>query len=86
MPSDRRLIGEATLVEPFIPPSLTAREQQVAELIQQGLTDREIADRLEISHWTVNTYTKTLFRKLGIRRRSAVGRALPAVIGQEAAA
>ena len=52
------------------PPSsdvLTARERDVLDGIARGLTNKEIAGQLGISHRTVETHRESLMRKLGIR-------------------
>ena len=51
------------------PPSdvLTARERDVLGGIARGLTNKEIAGELGISHRTVETHRESLMRKLGIR-------------------
>lgn len=51
------------------PPSdvLTARERDVLDGIARGLTNKEIAGELGISHRTVETHRESLMRKLGIR-------------------
>jgi len=55
---------------------LTPREQQVLELLSDGLTMRQIASRLGISARTVETHVSKLYRKLGVRTRvQAVSRA-----------
>ena len=55
---------------------LTAREQQVLELLSDGHTMRQIATRLSISPRTVETHVAKLYRKLGVRTRvQAVSRA-----------
>lgn len=46
---------------------LTARERDVLEGIARGLTNKEIAAQLGISHRTVETHRESLMRKLGIR-------------------
>ena len=46
---------------------LTARERDVLEGIARGLTNKEIAGELGISHRTVETHRESLMRKLGIR-------------------
>jgi DNA-binding NarL/FixJ family response regulator len=51
---------------------LTKREHAVAELLIQGLTNKEIGKRLNISIETVKTHLKSIFAKLGIQRRSQV--------------
>lgn len=55
-------------------PRLSEREREVARLVAQGLTDKEIARALGVSPTTVRTYVERLFDKLGIRRRSALAR------------
>jgi len=47
--------------------SLTARETEVLLLVADGLTNREIADRLDISPRTVETHRERLMTKLRIR-------------------
>jgi DNA-binding NarL/FixJ family response regulator len=61
---DVRSDGDGTL-----PPIdvLTARERDVLEGIARGLTNKEIAAELGISHRTVETHRESLMRKLGIR-------------------
>jgi DNA-binding CsgD family transcriptional regulator len=49
---------------------LTAREDQVLRLAIQGLSNDEIASRLDISRRTVEAHMHTLFRKTGVTRRS----------------
>jgi two-component system nitrate/nitrite response regulator NarL len=49
---------------------LTSRELQVIRLIENGLTNREIADRLSMALSTVKNHTHSIFDKLQIRRRA----------------
>jgi len=57
---------------------LSAREQEVARCVREGLTDKEIARRLAVGVPTVRTYLRRIFDKLGIERRSALaGWAMP---------
>ena len=49
---------------------LTAAERQVAGLVAEGLTSREIAVRLFVSPRTVDSQLASIYRKLGIRNRS----------------
>ena len=51
---------------------LTAREQEVAGLIVQGLTNRQIAARLSISPNTVERYVEHILNKLGLSSRARV--------------
>jgi DNA-binding CsgD family transcriptional regulator len=49
---------------------ITKRELEILELIAQGLTNREIADKLFVSENTVKTHSSRLFDKLSARRRT----------------
>lgn len=48
---------------------LTPREQQVLELVEQGMKNREIASELGISPGTVKIHLKHIFEKTGIHGR-----------------
>jgi two-component system, NarL family, response regulator DevR len=50
--------------------ALTGQERRVFELIGQGLSNRQIADRLHLTERTVKNYSSRLLRKLGMERRS----------------
>ncbi|MEV6304225.1 response regulator transcription factor [Actinoplanes sp. NPDC051861] len=49
---------------------LTSRELQVLRLIENGLTNKEIAERLSMALSTVKNHTHSIFDKLQIRRRA----------------
>jgi DNA-binding CsgD family transcriptional regulator len=49
--------------------TLTSRELQVARLVADGLSDKEVAQRLEISFTTVRSHLKAVFGKLGVDSR-----------------
>ena len=49
---------------------LSDREREVVALVERGLTNSEIADRLGISVTTVKTHLSRAFRKLGARSRA----------------
>lgn len=51
---------------------LTPREREVAELLAQGLTNREISERLVIAPRTADGHVERILSKLGVRRRSLV--------------
>jgi len=51
---------------------LTLREQETARLVMLGLSDKEIARRLEISITTVRTHLDNTFRKVGVGTRAAL--------------
>jgi DNA-binding CsgD family transcriptional regulator len=57
---------------------LTAQELQIAQLAAEGLPNREIGQRLFVSHRTVSTHLYRIFPKLGITARSELGAALSA--------
>ncbi|MBO4281521.1 MAG: response regulator transcription factor [Lachnospiraceae bacterium] len=48
---------------------LTEREQEIAGLLVEGLTNRQIADRLYISEGTVKNYISAIYDKTGIHDR-----------------
>jgi DNA-binding NarL/FixJ family response regulator len=50
--------------------SLSEREQQVLDLLSQGLMYKEIADKLQISYETVHTYIRRIYEKLQVRTRT----------------
>ncbi|MBL7260193.1 hypothetical protein JKJ07_38430 [Actinoplanes sp. LDG1-01] len=59
------------------PPVLTRREREIAELAAAGLTNREIGQRLFLSHRTVGSHLYQIFPKLGVRGRAGLRDALP---------
>ena len=50
--------------------ALSAQEIQIASMVIQGLTNREVGERLFISHRTVGSHLYRMFPKLGISSRS----------------
>jgi DNA-binding CsgD family transcriptional regulator len=68
----RRLETAATSLKRRGKPNtaLTSRESEVADLIADGLTSREIAQTLGISEHTVIHHVESIFNRLGIRTRS----------------
>jgi len=51
---------------------LTPRQRDVFDLIVQGMSNKEIARSLQLAEGTVKIHIKSLFEKLGVRRRAAV--------------
>jgi len=49
---------------------LTPRELEILQLIADGLSNREIAEKLFVSENTVKTHSSRLFDKLSARRRT----------------
>lgn len=76
------LTGLAELIQPEVTraaeapgrglATLTAREREVAELVAQGLTSPAIAERLSLSHRTVETHLSRVYRKTGVSSRAAL--------------
>jgi DNA-binding CsgD family transcriptional regulator len=54
--------------------SLTESEHSVADLVAEGLTNREAATRLLLSPHTVDAHLRHIYRKLGIRSRVELAR------------
>jgi DNA-binding CsgD family transcriptional regulator len=64
------------------PPPLSARERQMLALVVEGLTNREIADRLYLAESTVKRHLSSTFRRLGVSsRREAAAAVLSAEHG-----
>lgn len=55
---------------------LSSQELQIAQMAASGLSNREIADRLFLSHRTVGAHLYRVYPKLGIASRSELARAL----------
>ena len=67
---------------PYLPPAqsltepLSQRELEVLRLIAQGLSNREISERLFLAVITIKGHNRNIFRKLQVRRRTeAIARA-----------
>ena len=52
-------------------PELTAREREVLELLAEGLTNRQIAERLVVSEHTIHRHVTNILRKLDLPSRTA---------------
>lgn len=69
---------QADIVRPVVdaiaadmaPEWLSAREEQILELVGEGMTNKEIARRLAISDSTVKFHRKNIYARLGVNRRS----------------
>jgi len=51
---------------------LSAREVEIVELVAEGLTNQEIAERLTISKRTVDNHVSNVFTKTGAKNRVAL--------------
>ena len=49
---------------------LTAQERRILELIGEGLTNRQIGERMVLAEKTVKNYVSALFAKLGMHHRT----------------
>jgi DNA-binding NarL/FixJ family response regulator len=63
-----RMRDQARQTDPLS--SLTAQERKILELIGEGLTNRQIGERLFLAEKTVKNYVSALFAKLGMERRT----------------
>ncbi|MEA2347058.1 MAG: hypothetical protein QOG62_845 [Thermoleophilaceae bacterium] len=54
---------------------LSRREQEVAALVAEGRTNRQLAEELFLSEKTIETHLRNIFRKLGVSSRAAVAAA-----------
>ncbi len=61
---------------PCATPALTSQEREVALLAASGLTNKQIGERLFLSHRTVGFHLHRLFPKLGVSSRAALRDAL----------
>ncbi len=60
--------GEGDIVaERPMPHALSPRQREVATLIAEGLTNKEIAERLGIDNSTVDNHRRAIYNKLGVR-------------------
>ena len=67
----------ARMAKPKQDCGLTAREQQILELMTQGLIKKEVADKLSLSYHTVDTHLRNIYTKLHVHSRTgAVAKAL----------
>jgi len=51
---------------------LTGRELEITALVALGWPNKQIADKLHISEWTVSTHVRRIFAKLGVHSRAAM--------------
>ncbi len=65
--------------------ALTGQERRILELIGEGLTNRQIGDRLFLAEKTVKNYTSALFAKLGMERRTQAAAYAARVFGEQPA-
>jgi two-component system, NarL family, response regulator LiaR len=66
-PTAKTFVRDAAQVEKI---GVTPRELEILELIAEGLSNREIAEKLFVSENTVKTHSSRVFDKLGAKRRT----------------
>jgi DNA-binding NarL/FixJ family response regulator len=64
----QRMRDQAQRSDPLA--GLTEQERKILELIGEGLTNRQIGERLFLAEKTVKNYVSALFAKLGMERRA----------------
>ncbi|NUS06348.1 MAG: helix-turn-helix transcriptional regulator, partial [Nonomuraea sp.] len=71
-------VSTPALVE-LATPELTPRQREIAKLAAEGLTNRQIADRLTLSTRTAANHLQAAYEKLGVNDRTQMGRLLAAL-------
>lgn len=59
-----------------VPPGVTPRQVQIAQMASAGAGNREIAARLSITERTVKAHLSSLYRKMGVRNRTELAHRL----------
>jgi DNA-binding NarL/FixJ family response regulator len=77
-----RLRGQSAKTDPLA--GLTPQEKRILELIGEGLTNRQIGERLFLAEKTVKNYISGLFAKLGMERRTQAAAYAARVFGEPA--
>jgi DNA-binding NarL/FixJ family response regulator len=65
-------LAEGTTTEPRVPAGtrpLSKREEEIARLVAEGLSNRQISERLSLSEHTIKNYLFRVFEKLGVGTR-----------------
>ncbi|MDD4753923.1 MAG: helix-turn-helix transcriptional regulator [Desulfitobacteriaceae bacterium] len=63
-------LGEQSQMPSLDDTNLSPREKQVVSLLLQGMTLRQVAPELGLAASTVSTYSKAIYKKLGINKRA----------------
>jgi len=66
------VLGDQTAVGGSVSHSVSPRQNQVLEGIAAGLSDKQIALKLGVSHRTVRAHIDKLFQKYGVRCRAGL--------------
>jgi len=78
-----RMRDQARRADPLS--GLTGQERRILELIGEGLTNRQIGDRMYLAEKTVKNYVSALFAKLGMERRTQAAAYAARLFADEAA-
>jgi DNA-binding NarL/FixJ family response regulator len=77
----RRMRDQAQRSDPLA--ELTPQERRILELIGEGLTNRQIGERMYLAEKTVKNYVSALFAKLGMERRTQAAAYAARVFAEE---
>ena len=66
----QRISNESKDVERDLPEALTERQVKILKLVSQGFSSKEIAEKLDISYYTVTTHVKNIYTKLQVNSRT----------------
>jgi DNA-binding NarL/FixJ family response regulator len=77
----KRMREQAARSDPLA--GLTGQERQILELIGEGLTNREIGERMFLAEKTIKNYVSALFTKLGMERRTQAAAYAARVFGDQ---
>jgi len=77
-----RMRDQAAHADPLA--GLTTQERKILELIGEGLTNRQIGERLFLAEKTVKNYVSGLFAKLGMERRTQAAAYAARILGDQA--
>lgn len=56
--------------DPALREALTEREQQILDHVAEGMSNREIAECLHLSRWTIDTHIRHIYDKLAVSSRT----------------
>src|SRR6266571_4705298 len=76
-----RLRGQSAKQDPLA--GLTPQERRILELIGEGLTNRQIGEKMFLAEKTVKNYISALFAKLGMERRTQAAAYAARVFGDK---